>query len=253
MSFSKLHSQIIHSSIWMEKHHVVRLWITILAIKDLDGMVRGSKYAIAHTAHLTREEADEAFERLESPDEMSSSREEDGRRIVRVDGGWFVVNHEKYKNLSPPESKREQAKIRQQRYRDKRDVTRNVTHVTPVEESREEKRRVDESRGDQTRAEEMRTPRAKRARRKLAPIGDWAPSLAHAAQADELGIDLQREAQTMRDWALSNDARKADWDATFRNWLTRKSQEPRRGPIQNAVRSTHRQLFPDMYEPKETP
>lgn len=48
---------------------------------------------------------------------------------------------------------------------------------------------------------------------------DWTPNDAHRKLAAERGVSVEVEADKMRDWATANAARKADWDATFRNWL----------------------------------
>jgi hypothetical protein len=57
----------------------------------------------------------------------------------------------------------------------------------------------------------------------------WTPSDAHRQQAAERGIDVNLEADKMRDWAISKGEARKDWDATFRNWLrnARPQQVPR--------------------------
>jgi phage replication O-like protein O len=57
-----------------------------------------------------------------------------------------------------------------------------------------------------------------RARKRALP-DDWTPNEGHRRIAAELGIDLKRENEKMCDWALSKGEKRADWDATFRNWL----------------------------------
>lgn len=69
-------------------------------------------------------------------------------------------------------------------------------------------------------------------RRKPArPIpADWSPTEAHQAKASELGLNVHSEADEFVNWALSKDERKADWDAAFRNWLTRSAKWKRERP-----------------------
>lgn len=65
---------------------------------------------------------------------------------------------------------------------------------------------------------------------------DWVPGRDHIDLARELGLNLDAEAAEMRDWAKSNPkAFKADWDATFRNWLRKsaKDRRPRGGGSQS--------------------
>lgn len=52
---------------------------------------------------------------------------------------------------------------------------------------------------------------------------DWSPvrstaNLAAEAAARSRGVDLDLQLANMRDWARANGARKADWEATWRNW-----------------------------------
>lgn len=64
-----------------------------------------------------------------------------------------------------------------------------------------------------------------------APLpADWTPSPELCAMATGLGVDPQRAADSMRDWAAANAERKADWDATFRNWV-RRDQQFKRAPV----------------------
>jgi len=61
---------------------------------------------------------------------------------------------------------------------------------------------------------------------------DWRPAERHYAEAAALNLPratVDREAQNMRLWAVANAnravARKANWDATFSNWLRRKADD----------------------------
>jgi hypothetical protein len=48
-----------------------------------------------------------------------------------------------------------------------------------------------------------------------------AVNIAAEARAKSRGVDLREELRSMRDWAKGNAERKADWDATWRNWIRR--------------------------------
>lgn len=71
-------------------------WITMLAMRDRDGVVRASVPGVAHRARVTLEEAKRALVIFLDPDPQSSTETDDGRRLEKVDGGWRVINHEKY-------------------------------------------------------------------------------------------------------------------------------------------------------------
>lgn len=62
---------------------------------------------------------------------------------------------------------------------------------------------------------------------------DWKPKPDLVALGKSLGVDPERSADAMRDWADANAERKADWDAAFRSWLRRDAEKKR--PHQIAV------------------
>lgn len=81
-------------------------------------------------------------------------------------------------------------------------------------------------------ADRMRTPMARereereidsapRRRSKRRLPSDWRPNDKHREQAAAKGLDVTSEAARLRNWAEANDARYADWDSMFRNWLDR--------------------------------
>lgn len=95
-SFVLLWSKILDSSIWLESKETRLVWITMLAMKDADGIVRARPGSLAHRARVTKEEAEQAIATLSSPDPETPDDPDQGIRIKAVDGGWLVVNHEKY-------------------------------------------------------------------------------------------------------------------------------------------------------------
>jgi hypothetical protein len=101
MGFTKLFSDIVMSTIWREDDKTRILWITILAIKDSEGNVMASIPGLADAARITISECEKALQKLLSPDEYSRSQEYNGRRIEEIDGGWHVLNHDKYRDKRP--------------------------------------------------------------------------------------------------------------------------------------------------------
>lgn len=95
--FTKLVPEIVMSSIWNESPEVRCVWIAMLATKDENGYVRGNAASLARLANVSLESAKEAIEKFQLPDPDSNSTEEDGRRIQAVPGGWFVINHARYR------------------------------------------------------------------------------------------------------------------------------------------------------------
>lgn len=97
--FVKLYGSIITSSVWVEPHHVFRVWITLLVLADKNGYVAGTVPGIASIARVTEAECEEALDRFLEPDKYSRTPEHEGRRIECAEGGWTIVNHGKYREL----------------------------------------------------------------------------------------------------------------------------------------------------------
>jgi len=125
--YTKLFSDILTSSIWLTDTSTRIVWITMLAMKDKDGFVKGSVGNMAHMARVTTGEAKKAIDALESPDEDSTTADNEGKRIERVQGGWIVLNHELYKAKLSDNPDAEKARERMRRFREKKRNERNVT------------------------------------------------------------------------------------------------------------------------------
>jgi len=100
--FVKVYGSIVYSSVWRESKDTRLLWITMLAIADEKGYVRASVGGLADLAKLAREECVAALEVLKAPDPDSKDKSNDGRRIVELQGGWRVLNKERYRDMRTP-------------------------------------------------------------------------------------------------------------------------------------------------------
>lgn len=86
--------------------------------------------------------------------------------------------------------------------------------------------------GEQDREEEIPPSASKRSPKKLLADG-WIPERSEANQraeqaAKDRGVDLRVELAKLRDWAKATAGRRADWDATWRNWTRNARPESRR-------------------------
>ena len=102
-----------------------------------------------------------------------------------------------------------------------------------VTDSKGEERRGDESKGSSTNGNDRdssgslgarASPRADRGTRLP---DDWLPSEEDRAFAGALGVAVEREAASFRDYWHSKpgaDGRKVNWSATWRNWVRRSSE-----------------------------
>lgn len=135
MAYTKLFNSIITSTIWSEDDQTRIVWITMLAIADKNGEVQGSIPGLARIAGVPVESCRTAINKFLSPDIDSRTKDDEGRRIEPIEGGWHLLNHAKYRNMASDADRAEKAAIRQAKHREK--VKRNaiVTHsnasVTP--------------------------------------------------------------------------------------------------------------------------
>ena len=104
MTFTKLFSSITASTIWAAPDHTRIVWITMLAMADQHGRVWASIPGLANIARVPIEATESALEELMSPDKYSRTKDNDGRRIEEIDGGWRLLNHAKYRAIRDEES-----------------------------------------------------------------------------------------------------------------------------------------------------
>lgn len=95
--FTKLVPEIVQSSIWNESAEIRIVWITLLAIKDEEGNVRGNIKTLARLANVRDKSVQEALRKFQEPDPDSNTPEKEGRRIEAIPGGWHVINHSIYR------------------------------------------------------------------------------------------------------------------------------------------------------------
>lgn len=118
-SYTKLFSSITASTIVSEPLATRWLWVTMLAMSDASGHVWGSIPGLARIANITLEQCEEALTCFLSPDPYSRTKENDGRRVAEVDGGWLLLNHGKYRAIRSAEERREYMRVYMQNKRDK--------------------------------------------------------------------------------------------------------------------------------------
>lgn len=106
-TFTKLFSSITESTVWCEPAHTRLVWITMLAMADHAGRVWGSIPGLANRARVPLEDCETAIQTFLSPDPYSRTKDHEGRRIEAIDGGWRLLNHEKYRKIRDEESVKE--------------------------------------------------------------------------------------------------------------------------------------------------
>lgn len=124
-TFVKLYGTILDSSVWGEPLAVRVVWIAMLTMADKHGVVAASNDGIARRANVPLKATEKALAVLEAPDPRSKSQEYDGRRIERFDGGWRILNYERYRDKRSDRQVRDAQ--RQQRHRDRGVTERDIT------------------------------------------------------------------------------------------------------------------------------
>lgn len=118
-SYTKLFNSIVTSTIWTEDDKTRILWITMLAMSDQHGEVHASIPGLARIAGISTESAEIAIEKFMSPDPYSRTPDNEGRRITKIDGGWEILNHRKYRIMASKEDAKSANSARVKRHRDR--------------------------------------------------------------------------------------------------------------------------------------
>lgn len=141
--YTKLFQSIVTSSIWTEDDRTRIVWVTLLALADKHGEIQAAIPGLARLAGVSIEDCQKAIDRFMSPDPHSRTSDFEGRRLEKIDGGWALLNHAKYRRMASDIDRKEQATERKRRQRErdasrgvppKQDESRNVTpcHAPPV-------------------------------------------------------------------------------------------------------------------------
>jgi len=127
MGYAKIFAEILDSTVWRLPDQARLVWMTMLVMANEYGEVRSSVPGLADRARVSLDKCREAIELLSSPDHDSRTDDHEGRRILKIDGGWEIINHDKYRKLMSHEDKKEKAAVRQRRHRERNALSRSVT------------------------------------------------------------------------------------------------------------------------------
>lgn len=131
-SYTKLFHRILASSIWDEDDKTRLVWITMLASTDEHGCVVATMSKLARDARVEIDACQRAIEKFLSPDEASLTSSNNGRRIEPIEGGWRLLNHEKFRNMMTEESKREYFRNKRREYREKEKALRRGQTIREI-------------------------------------------------------------------------------------------------------------------------
>lgn len=83
----------------------------MLALKDKNNICGATVPALAKIVGITTEETEQYLEKFQQPDKWSRSQEHEGRRIAPTEGGWLILNGEKYQEKLSAEKRREDVRV----------------------------------------------------------------------------------------------------------------------------------------------
>lgn len=139
-TWTPLFSKMVDSPVWDLPDFICKIWVTMLVSKDSDHVVRLNAYALANRAKKTEKEVTDALAVLSAPDTKRIEPQLfEGRMIQKVEDGWLILNgqkyedmmrapnrmaylagnHREYRGVRTREQKREQTRLRVQRFRAK--------------------------------------------------------------------------------------------------------------------------------------
>lgn len=117
--YTKLFQDIVTSTIWSENSDCRVLWITMLALKDRHNICRATVPYLAKAVGISLDETEKYLEKFQKPDKYSRSQEHEGRRIAPADGGWLILNGQKYQDALNGEHRKEQVRVAVAKHRAK--------------------------------------------------------------------------------------------------------------------------------------
>lgn len=100
MGFTKLDENILQSSIMAEDDSVFKVWIALLAACKENGIANISPMFLSSICRKDISIISQAIEKLSLPDDYSRSINDSGKRIERVDGGFRIINYQKYRDFT---------------------------------------------------------------------------------------------------------------------------------------------------------
>lgn len=116
--YVKLFQSILGSSIWAAEDWELRVWIALLVLKDRGHVVKMSVPGLANIARVTLDQCRQALRKFREPDGESSDKQFEGRKIRELeDGGWLILNGERYARMLSYDERREYNRQKQAEYR----------------------------------------------------------------------------------------------------------------------------------------
>jgi hypothetical protein len=234
-TYTKLFSSIIASSVWQEPPETKLVWITLIAMKDVNGEVMASLPGLAHLAGVPLEAAQKAIDTFLAPDPYSRTPDHEGRRIEAISGGWKILNHDLYRGMRNDVERKAYKAEKQREYRKKASRGQCVDKLstrgqtwTPVDHGGPSWTHTDTDTDTNTVQEDVGSevstectagavPTSQKAKKVVLCDDDYLTQLQ--GMSCYSGIDVQQEYGKAQAWCLTNG--KQLTRRRFVNWLNR--------------------------------
>jgi hypothetical protein len=218
--YAKLFGSILTSTIWGEDSDTRIVWITLLALADQNGFVATTVPGLSRQASVSVDKCEAAITLFMGPDKYSRTQDNEGRRIVRANGGFLVLNYRKYRDMLAKQERREyQADWSKQKRRQlSTDVDGELPPLSPPTPPP-----LTPADAEAEAEASASTSRRKRGRPKTSgdcpfPAG-WKPTEAHRARCTRDGFDCDHEADRFEAYHRSRGSRFCCWNSAFTTWL----------------------------------
>jgi hypothetical protein len=154
--FAKIYGERLAQSSLMDLAVATRwLFFWMLSQADSEGRYRCATIAaLARAANVSEAEAERAIHDLSSPDPDSTTTTHEGRRLIKIPGGWKIVTYGKYRDYRT--ERQEAERLRKQKYRSRKggDKSRDVpgtSSAVPGESAPDVRRKTQDTRdGERT-------------------------------------------------------------------------------------------------------
>lgn len=117
--YVKLFSSILDSTIWDTPPAITKVWFTLMAMADRDGVVEASVPGLANRARIDIETTEKAIALFMAPDKYSKTPDYEGRRLAAIEGGWILLTYSKHREKMSADDIREKNAARQRRWRER--------------------------------------------------------------------------------------------------------------------------------------
>jgi hypothetical protein len=245
--YTKLDASITDSTVWREPHTTRITWITMLAMADKRGRVWASIPGLADRARVTIEECEAALASFLAPDPYSRTPDHEGRRIEKIDGGWWLINYTKKRNAVDEEYQRERHAKNQAAYRERETgkvtgsdrVTDHVTECDPKHKhkQKQKQKQIESTSTPLASSDESLPAEASPNALLTLPLNDGTSHGVTEHDVEEWksiypAVDVMQELRNMKGWLIANPSNRKTPKGVMRfinGWLAKQQNTAPRG------------------------